>query len=73
MLLNRLIAFNISAHLVCYRGIHVGLRTDSINTETTGEGAGLRKQLGKKNRASEESGLDQNGRTESGGWCERRF
>ena len=40
------------AQLVCYPGTHESTRDDGTNRETTGEGPGLRKQHGKKNRGS---------------------
>ena len=45
------------------------LRDDDTNRETS-EGAGLRKQLDKKNRGSEESGKQKNCGIEGGVWSE---
>ncbi len=43
------------AQLVCYHGILEYTRDVGINRETTGEGPGLRKQPGEKNRGIQES------------------
>ena len=52
---------------------HTWFRNDGTNRETSKGRADLRKQLGKKNRGNEENGVYKNGRSESGGWSERKY